>query len=233
MIKPSVFTAQRPSRAPRRQERSTFVRFLIPILLIALAWGPASTVVAADDAEAPTDLIGLSLSLYIVDEAEAPPTSELSSGRDVESMEQILQRMQVIWDQAGIELVVSSTARIVAPSDALADLGRGDTTAFLKGVYEGSIEVSKPGAVNGFYVRSLGRINGLTPFGTRVFFVTDEPSVHDERVSSHEIGHILGLHHEAEDSSHLMYSGTNGMELSGSEIGAARYAAQGIVDGLR
>jgi len=209
------------------------VRFLVPILLIALAYGHAGSVVAADDTEATTAPITLPLSLYIVDEAGASSTSELSSRRDAESIEQVLELMQTIWDQAGIELASRSIARIAAPADALIDLSRGDTAAFLSSLYGGITEVPDPGALNGFYVRSLGRINGLTPFGSRVFFVTDEPSVHDERVSSHEIGHILGLHHEASDSGRLMFSGTNGMELADDEIGTARYAAQGIIDGLR
>jgi hypothetical protein len=209
------------------------MRFLIPILLLAAAWSLASPMAAADGAETTTSPISLSLSLYVVDEVGTSPSSELSSERDAASMMQMLERMQAIWDQAGIELVIHSVTRISAPSDALIDLSRGDTSAFLSSLYEGSIEVPDPGALNGFYVRSLGRINGLTPFGSRVFFVTDEPSVHDERVSSHEIGHILGLHHETSDSGRLMFSGTNGMELADDEIGAARYAAQGIIDGLR
>jgi hypothetical protein len=209
------------------------VRFLIPILLIAMTWVLSSPVMAADGTEVPTESISLSLSLYVVDEVETSRSSELSSERDLGSMTQMLERMQVIWDQAGVELVVHSIARINAPSDALIDLSRGDTAAFLSSLYGGSTEVPDPGALNGFYVRSLGRINGLTPLGSRVFFVTDEPSVHDERVSSHEIGHILGLHHEASDSGRLMFSGTNGMELADDEIGVARYAAQGIIDGLR
>jgi hypothetical protein len=215
------------------QERSTIVRLLIPLLLFASACGPAVTAATTDDAEAPTDPIGLSISLYIVDEAGVPSPSGLSSQRDVASVEKILEKMQAIWDQAGIDLVISSIERIDAPANTLVDLGRGDTTAFLNGVYSGAVEVPDPGAINGFYVRSLGQINGVAPVGTRVFFVTDEPSVHDERVSSHEIGHILGLHHTIDDSARLMYSGTNGMKLTGAEIEAARYAAQGIVDGLR
>ncbi|MFV2062578.1 MAG: hypothetical protein ACC726_03575 [Chloroflexota bacterium] len=203
------------------------------ILLVALASAPASAVVAAEDAGTPTDPIRLSLSLYIVDEAGASSSSELSSRRDVESLQEIAARMQAIWDGAGIELVIGSIARIDAPPDALIDLGQGDSTAFLNSVYDGTIEVPNASAVNGFYVRSLGRINGFASVGTRAFFVTDEPSVYDERVSSHEIGHILGLHHEAIDSARLMFSGTNGMEFSEGEIAAARYAAQGIADGLR
>ncbi len=73
----------------------------------------------------------------------------------------------------------------------------------------------------------------MAPLGTRTFFVTDEPSVHDERVSNHEIGHILGLHHTTDDSGRLMFSGTNGMEFSEAEIATARYTAEGIIDGNR
>jgi hypothetical protein len=68
---------------------------------------------------------------------------------------------------------------------------------------------------------------------SRVFFVVDEPSVNDRRVSSHKIGHILGLHHELFDQNRLMYSGTNGELLTDIEQAVARYGAQGIVDGVR
>jgi len=211
------------------------VRFLALVMLVTLARGSASAVVAAEDTEADTtsEPMSLSLSLYIVVEAGAGPSSELSSARDTASMEEVLLGMQAIWDQADIELVVGPIVRIAAPADALIDLGQGDMRAFLNGVYERSIEVPDPGSINGFYIKSLGKINGVASVGTHVFFVTDEPSVHDERVSSHEIGHILGLHHDTADSGHLMFSGTNGVGLSVEEIATARYVAQGIIDGLR
>jgi len=212
------------------REASPFVRFLIPVLLLVLTSGQPAAVVAQDDIGEP---VTVSVSLYIVDEAGDPPTPELSSRRDTESLEQVLERMQTIWDQADIELEVATVTRIKVPAEALGGLSRGDTSAFLNGLIDGSIEVPNPGVINGFYVRSLGRINGLTPLGTRLYFVTDEPSVHDERVSSHEIGHILGLHHETSDSDRLMFSGTNGMELADMEVVTARYVAQGILDGLR
>ena len=66
-----------------------------------------------------------------------------------------------------------------------------------------------------------------------MFFVTDTPSVHHERVTSHEIGHILGLHHTLDDSGRLMFPGTNGMELTVEEITVARYVAQGLLAGVR
>ncbi|MCP5100416.1 MAG: hypothetical protein GY943_33115 [Chloroflexi bacterium] len=75
--------------------------------------------------------------------------------------------------------------------------------------------------------------NGTVPFSGRAFSVMDNPSVHHERVSSHEIGHILGLHHVLDDAGRLMFSGTNGMALSAEEVTVARYAAQGMLERVR
>lgn len=85
----------------------------------------------------------------------------------------------------------------------------------------------------GFYVRDLGGPNGINPANSNTFFVMDTPSVHDERVTSHEIGHILGLHHVLDDAGRLMYSGTNGTALSDEEQAVARYSAKGILDRVR
>jgi hypothetical protein len=206
---------------------------LLPLLLFTTACGTATAVGTGSDTPATIDPVTLTLSLYIVDEAAVEADPSLSSGRDVSDVAQISERIQDIWTQAGIEFEIETIERIQAPPAALADLTRGDTARFLNGVYGGGISVPSPGAINGFYVGNLGTINGVAPFGSRVFFVTDEPSVHDERVSSHEIGHILGLHHALGDSGRLMFSGTNGVELVDDEIGTSRYAARGIIDGVR
>jgi hypothetical protein len=209
------------------------VRAVLPLLLFATACGTAT--VASTDSDPPATLepVTLTLSLYVVDELAGEADPPLSSRRSVAEVEQIAERVQDIWDQAGIELDIETVTRVDAPTEALSGLTRGETGAFLDDLFDGTISVPDPGAINGFYVESLGRINGVAPFGSRLFFVTDQPSVHDERVSSHEIGHILGLHHAADDSSRLMFSGTNGMELLDGEIGTSRYVAQGIIDGMR
>lgn len=222
----------------RRESRqstpcSICVRILIPLLLFLAACSSGAPVPSAVAGESPPVIVELSISLYVVDEAGGKARSGLSSQRDVDSLTAVLQDMQLIWDQAGITLDTATITRIEASTEALTALSLGDTGAFLNDVYSGATEVPNPGAINGFYVRDLGGINGVAPFGTQVFFVTDQPTVHDERVSSHEIGHILGLHHARDDSGRLMFSGTNGMALVEAEVSTARYTAGGIIDGSR
>ena len=108
----------------------------------------------------------------------------------------------------------------------------GDLEPFFREIGHG-ISLSQAATINGFYVRRVGGPNGINPFRSSAFFVIDEPSVFDRRVSSHEVGHILGLHHVLADPGRLLFSGTNGMILTENEATVARYFAQGIIDGVR
>ncbi len=107
-----------------------------------------------------------------------------------------------------------------------------DFSLFFSAVRGGDMDIPNPSLLNGFYVQDVGGPNGVTPLGSRAFFVTDFPSGHSERVTSHEVGHILGLHHTLNDVNRLMYPGTNGMTLTDEEITVARYATKGLLAGL-
>jgi hypothetical protein len=168
-----------------------------------------------------------------LDDVDSGVDSALSSDRELPEIEDIAMRMNAIWDQADIELTVETLARIDVSAQILNDLANGDTSTFLAAATVGSLVVPDPAIINGFYVRQIGTANGVTPGGSRVFFVADEPTVHDERVSSHEVGHILGLHHDLDDSGRLMFSGTNGTKLTEEQVATARYIATGILDGVR
>ena len=220
----------RESRGPNPCSLS--VRYLIFPLLLVASCASTSPAVISDNSGAANEPIEIALSLYIVDETD-DSNSDLSSQRDVAGVEQIVERIQAIWRPAGIEFSIAAISRVDASTEMLSSLASGETGGFLNGLYNGSVALPKVSAINGFYVRSLGTINGIAPLGSGVFFVTDEPSVHDERVSSHEIGHILGLHHAIDDSNRLMFSGTNGMNLVEAEISVARYNAEGIASGAR
>ncbi len=179
-----------------------------------------------------TARISVPLSLYVVHDAEAGADGRLSSRRDEAGVRTIAEGIQRIWNGSGIVFEPVAVRTISVPPDIIGDLIAGRSNSFLQAAGD-RFEVPEPGAVNGFYLPFLGGVNGFTPQRSRVFFVTDDPTVHDERVSSHEIGHILGLHHEPDDPTRLMFSGTNGMGLTPTEITVARYNAEGILDGTR
>lgn len=197
------------------------------LTIFATACGATSGGAPEPDA---VDPVPLPVSLYVVVSESEP---ELSSQRTVAEVEAIGVRITEIWAEAGVEIEIGFVGEIDVPPDVIRALIARDGRAFLIAAAEGRFEVPNPGAIVGFYTRDAGGVNGFAPFGQRAFFVTDEPTVFDERVSSHEIGHILGLHHELFDDGRLMFLGTNGMQLTDEEATVARYATQGMIDGAR
>ena len=178
------------------------------------------------------EAISLSLSLYVVSDGD-DDDSGLGTRRSVADVEAIVADIAPIWAQADITFDPVRVLEIDMPGDVLNEIATtGGTDAFFAQVGR-TFELPDAGAVNGFYVREAAGVNGFTPIASRVFFVVDKPTVNDERVSSHEIGHILGLHHDPFDPDRLMFSGTNGEMLNEVEQDVARYAAQGVLDGVR
>jgi len=210
------------------------VRFLLsPLFVVLAACGsaavavtPTATSIVGPDATRET--IHLPVSLYVVVGDTGP-----SSARTPDEVAEIGARMTEIWSQAGIMLDITVVGKIEVPSDVIAEVAARDGRAFLVAANQGRFEIPDPGALIGFYVPDAGGANGFAPLALRTFFVSDVSTVHDERVSSHEIGHILGLHHALDDQDRLMFSGTNGTTLASDEIAVARYIAQGILDAVR
>lgn len=186
-----------------------------------------------DDIEEQTPpQLTLSISMYLLVDDIDNPNLDVSTVRTEDGLQIILDNMNIIWDQANIELELGYVGYLEVPDVILKDIGGGDFGTFFEAIGDGSIPIDDVSQVNGFYAKDIGGPNGIT-LNSQVYFVNDEPTVNDERVSSHEVGHMLGLHHELFDSSRLMYSGTNGTLLNEIEITVARYYATGFLQGVR
>jgi hypothetical protein len=181
------------------------------------------------------EAITLTISLYsLVDDLD-DPDPEFSSKRTEDDLREILAGINDIWSQADIVFEPQFIGALAVPPIVLVEISRGNYANFLNAIQRDNIHLPDPGVFVGFYTKEVGGFNGITPYGigSRTFFVDDEPTVFDRRVTSHELGHMLGLHHALDDEDRLLYSGTNGMTLTEEEIIVARYVAQGILDGVR
>lgn len=187
--------------------------------------GRISPASAPEAIDRPREIISLSISLYLLVDDKGEPDPEISTHRTEEDLREILDGMNDIWSQAGIRLELQIIESVVVPEVILQGMLAGNLGPFFREL-GARITLPEAATINGFYIRRVGGPNGVKPFGSNTFFVIDEPSVFDRRVSSHEVGHILGLNHVAGDPGRLMYSGTNGMALTAEEATVARYFAQ-------
>ena len=157
---------------------------------------------------------------------------QISTHRTEAELREILQGMNGIWSQADIRLELETVDTVEVPEVILQGMMAGDLRPFFREV-GGGITIPQTSTINGFYLRRVGGPNGINPFRSRTYFVIDEPSAFGRRVSSHEVGHMLGLHHVLGDAGRLLFSGTNGMTLTEDEATVARSFARGILQGLR
>ena len=165
--------------------------------------------------------IKLPVFIYILDDRDGI----LSSSRTKREISSIFENVNRIWSQANIEIVIKQIQRLSISHNIIEEFTIGNYEPFLDPFNRSnsSVDIS---AINAFYAIRIGGPNGIALSKYRIFLVTDNPFVYDHRVTSHEIGHLIGLGHDLYDPKRLMYSGTNGTELTKQEIIIARKYAR-------
>lgn len=156
----------------------------------------------------------------------SPRVDSLNSRLGREDVERIFSKVRRIWHKAGITLDLESVVEEEARDEGF-DPSRG-----VEAWKDARPEASKAdGLLHVYYARTLP-MNGVY-MGRDAIFVKDTAALRpakggtDEplpRVTSHEIGHALGLPHR-QDEINLMASGTSGWSLNDDEIERARRTA--------
>jgi len=141
-----------------------------------------------------------------------------TTARTDEGILALFENTQTIWSQAGIAFEV--TLEKVRIQDQIAPTTMGSYPFFTHVVAS-----TNDNALHVYYIRDLAGANGWT-VGPRHIAVADITTVDDFRATAHEIGHLFGLGHAADNEESLMASGRNGQKISEGEIHTARKRAQ-------
>lgn len=143
-------------------------------------------------------------------------------------VQRIFGKVNKVWAQAGIRFEIESIAHtrtVPLPPDFHADAPFASVKAMIPK------NALSPTAIDVCYVKEV-KPNGFY-YGEPVV-VKDTASLREveggideplPRVTSHEIGHALGLSHR-QDTFNLMASGTTGTSLNEAEIATARARAE-------
>ena len=156
----------------------------------------------------------------------APESPAVDTTLTKTDIERIFRKANGIWHAAGIHLWPESVVEEKPPSIEDPHAAALDTSAELRSLRPQASRAD--GMFHVYYVGRMG-VNGLFMSRDAVFVQQnaalrvveggiDEPL---PRVTSHEIGHGLGLSHR-QDRTNLMASGTTGTSLNEEEIATSR-----------
>lgn len=199
------------------------LKFIPPVLALMPL---VASLRAEEPAKPPLPVITLPVRVHLMQSATTPAMQTTLTEPDIR---RIFTKVNHVWAAAGIRFEIESIANTQAvelPAEqraVLSDFGR--VTAMIPQ------DRLNPGALNVCYVKTV-QPNGF--YDGKLMVVKDTAALQEvtggldeplPRVTSHEIGHALGLAHR-QDRTNLMQSGTTGFSLNEAEIATAREKAE-------
>jgi hypothetical protein len=199
-----------------------------------------SSTFAADPATQPAatrppaaDIIFLPLHVHVLSAKDRP---DIDCSLKDEDLDRILGKVNKVWRQAGIQFMVQPIRREQAVKIDEFDKQKEKIQAGGLGAYRllAPPETRDLTGLHVYYVHELPP-NGVY-IGGNLAFVKETASLRkveggiDEplpRVTSHELGHGLGLPHR-QDKTNLMASGTTGTSFNEAEIAISRGKAKAM-----
>ncbi len=210
----------------------------IPVFVLLLAL--LAIEAAADPAPPPaiptppprSEVLFLPLHVHVL---SAPDRPDITCKLTDDDLTRILGKVNTVWRQAGVQFVITVHREPAAEVDAF-DRLKAHAPPGALGVYR-TLAPPATRDLPGLHVYCLHELppNGVY-LGGNVCFVKETASLKkveggiDEpipRVTSHELGHALGLPHR-QATTNLMASGTTGTRLNEEEIATARDKAKGM-----
>jgi len=170
--------------------------------------------------------ITLSARVHLLQSKNEPALHTTMTEEDVK---RVLGKVNKIWSQANIHIELESIVKTIAVNDKAVE----KDAAYQWVVSSVPEDCLLKGGLNIFYVKDLTD-NGFYSNAKGLLFIKDTaklmevPGGVDEpipRVTSHEIGHALGLQHRQE-LTNLMASKKSGFLLNEKEIETARTTAK-------
>lgn len=201
------------------------------VLGAAVSWLAASAALAeeAGPRRQFDDFLLLPVRVHLL---SSPDEAAVATTLTEQDIDRILAKINGIWSQAGVHFWLESLVR----EEAVAAKGFAEAEKLRPGTRLLALRpdpTKTDRALHLYYIKAMNS-NGI--YLGPAMFVKDTaelrsvPGGIDEplpRVSSHEIGHALGLPHR-QDTTNLMASGTTGTSLNSAEVDIARAKAKAL-----